>query len=91
MVFDPVHPYSHGLMDSILVPEEGTRGHKLTAIPGTPPNLKRPPKGCRFADRCKYATDECRYYTIPEKSFENDRMYRCLKRVDELKEVYSHE
>ncbi len=91
MVFDPTHPYSHGLMGSILVPEEGTRGHKLTAIPGTPPNLKRPPKGCRFADRCKYATDECRYYTIPEKSFENDRMYRCLKRVDELKEVYSHE
>ena len=91
MVFDPIHPYSHGLMGSILVPEEGTRGHKLTAIPGTPPNLKRPPKGCRFADRCKYATDECRYYTIPEKSFENDRMYRCLKRVDELKEVYSHE
>ena len=91
MVFDPVHPSSHGLMGSILVPEEGTRGHKLTAIPGTPPNLKRPPKGCRFADRCKYATDECRYYTIPEKSFENDRMYRCLKRVDELKEVYSHE
>ena len=91
MVFDTVHPYSHGLMGSILVPEEGTRGHKLTAIPGTPPNLKRPPKGCRFADRCKYATDECRYYTIPEKSFENDRMYRCLKRVDELKEVYSHE
>ena len=91
MVFDPVHPYSHGLMGSILVPEEGTRGHKLTAIPGTPPNLKRPPKGCRFADRCKYATDECRYYTIPEKSFENDRMYRCLKSVDELKEVYSHE
>lgn len=40
MVFDPVHPYSHGLMSSILVPEEGTRGHKLTAIPGTPPNLK---------------------------------------------------
>ena len=51
MVFDPVHPYSHGLMSSILVPEEGTRGHKLTAIPGTPPNLKKPPQGCRFAER----------------------------------------
>jgi peptide/nickel transport system ATP-binding protein len=31
-----------------LVPEEGTRGRKLTAIPGTPPNLKKPPQGCRF-------------------------------------------
>ena len=91
MVFDPVHPYSHGLMNSILVPEEGTRGHKLTAIPGTPPNLKKPPAGCRFAERCKYARPECRYTGIPEKFFEDGRMYRCLLGVDELKEVYSNE
>ena len=42
MVFDPLHPYSHGLMGSILVPEEGTRGMNLTAIPGTPPGPSRP-------------------------------------------------
>ena len=40
MVFDPLHPYSKGLMGSIIVPEEGVREQKLTAIPGTPPNLK---------------------------------------------------
>lgn len=91
MVFDPIHPYSHGLMGSILVPEEGTRGAKLTAIPGTPPNLKKPPKGCRFADRCKYATEECKFYTIPDKQFAEGRTFRCLKTVDELREVYSHE
>ena len=91
MVFDPVHPYSHGLMGSILVPEEGTRGTKLTAIPGTPPNLKKPPQGCRFAERCKYAKPECRYSSIPERAFEEGRMYRCLMGVDELKEEYSHE
>ncbi len=91
MVFDPVHPYSHGLMGSILVPEEGTRGHKLAAIPGAPPNLKRPPDGCRFAERCKYATADCRYTSIPEKPFGDGRMYRCVKSLDELKEVYSHE
>ena len=91
MVFDPVHPYSHGLMGSILVPEEGTRGTTLTAIPGTPPNLKRPPAGCRFAERCKYAKPECRYTGIPEKFFGEGRMYRCLMDVDWLKEVYSHE
>ena len=83
MVFDPVHPYSHGLMGSILVPEEGTRGHKLAAIPGTPPNLKKPPQGCRFAERCKYCKPEC--------NFADGRMYRCLMGLDELKEVYSHE
>ena len=91
MVFDPIHPYSHGLMGSILVPEEGTRGTTLTAIPGTPPNLKRPPQGCRFAERCKYAKPECRYTGIPEKFFGDGRMYRCLMGVDELKEEYSHE
>ena len=42
MVFDPLHPYSKGLMGSIIVPEEGVREQKLTAIPGTPPNLKHP-------------------------------------------------
>ena len=55
MVFDPVHPYSRGLMRSILVPEEGTRDVKLTAIPGTPPNMIYPPKGDACAARNKYA------------------------------------
>ena len=91
MVFDPMHPYSHGLMNSILVPEEGIRGNKLTAIPGTPPNLKRPPKGCRFAERCKYARPECHYTAPPQKPFDDGRMYRCLMGLEELKEVYSHE
>ena len=91
MVFDPVHPYSHGLMGSILVPEKGTRGMKLTAIPGTPPNLKNPPQGCRFAERCKYARPECRYSGIPDRSFGEGRSYRCLIPEDELKEMYANE
>ena len=32
-------------MGSIIVPEEGMKGHKLAAIPGTPPNLKNVPEG----------------------------------------------
>ena len=59
-VFEPLHPYSKGLMGSIIVPEEGLRSAKLTAIPGVPPNLKNPPSGCRFAERCKYVRPECR-------------------------------
>ncbi len=91
MVFDPVHPYSRGLMKSILVPEDGTRDVKLTAIPGTPPNLKRPPAGCRFADRCRYATANCRYSGIPIEEFAPGRTYRCLMPVEQLKEVYASE
>ncbi|MBR7173928.1 MAG: ABC transporter ATP-binding protein [Clostridia bacterium] len=91
MVFDPVHPYSRGLMRSILVPEEGTRDVKLTAIPGTPPNLKHPPAGCRFADRCRYATQACRYNQPPLLEFEEGRSYRCMHSVEHLKEVYASE
>lgn len=91
MVFDPIHPYSKGLMGSIIVPEAGTRDQKLTAIPGTPPNLKHPPAGCRFADRCKYATAECKGATVAMKDFDNGRSYRCRYSVDHLREVYADE
>lgn len=91
MVFDPLHPYSKGLMGSIIVPEEGTREVKLTAIPGTPPNLKNPPKGCRFSDRCKYAQPACMLHGIAESHLDNGRMYRCYLAENELREVYSCE
>ncbi|WP_166432570.1 ABC transporter ATP-binding protein [Lacrimispora amygdalina] len=91
MVFDPLHPYSRGLMGSILVPEEGVRGAKLTAIPGTPPNLKKPPKGCRFADRCRYAKPACMLHQIAESHLENGRMFRCYLEEKELREVCKDE
>jgi len=91
MVFDPIHPYSRGLMRSILVPEEGTRDVKLTAIPGTPPNLKHPPAGCRFADRCRYATPSCKVVSPPLLDIGGGRTYRCSIPVEQLKEVYASE
>ena len=91
MVFDPVHPYSRGLLNSILVPEEGTRDVKLKAIPGTPPNLKKPPAGCRFAERCPYARPACTYNQMPILEFAPGRTYRCGLSVDELREIYRRE
>ena len=90
MVFDPVHPYSKGLMGSIIVPEKGVREHKLAAIPGTPPNLKNPPRGCRFAERCPYCTPTCTAMSIDEKTFDNERMYRCLMSIRKIREVYGN-
>ena len=91
MVFDPIHPYSRGLMRSILVPEEGTRDVKLKAIPGTPPNLKKPPAGCRFAERCPYARPACTYNQMPILEFAPGRTYRCGLSVEELREIYRRE
>ena len=89
-VFDPLHPYSKGLMGSIIVPEEGLREMKLAAIPGTPPNLKNPPKGCRFAARCKYVMPECQVLSVGIRNL-SDRSYRCIMTEEELREVYKNE
>ena len=91
MVFDPVHPYSKGLMNSMLVAEEGTREIKLTAIPGTPPNLKEVIKGCHFAPRCKYAKPECLVLSVDYEDFSNGRGKRCLYTEKELREKYAGE
>ncbi len=90
-VFDPLHPYSKGLMGSIIVPEEGLRDVKLTAIPGVPPNLKNPPSGCRFAARCKFVMPECTMHNIPLRDAGNGRAYRCIIPEDELREAYARE
>ncbi|MEJ5308911.1 MAG: ABC transporter ATP-binding protein [Anaerolineae bacterium] len=87
-VFDPLHPYSKGLMGSIIVPEEGLREVKLTAIPGVPPNLKNPPSGCRFAERCKYVKPECIVMSVGLRNIEGGRAYRCIFSEKELREAY---
>lgn len=89
-VFDPLHPYSKGLMGSIIVPEQGLRNVKLAAIPGVPPNLKKPPEGCRFADRCKYVVPECRVTNVSLHEVEGGRAYRCIFSEEELRRAYQH-
>jgi peptide/nickel transport system ATP-binding protein len=90
-VFDPLHPYSKGLMGSIIVPEEGLRDVKLTAIPGVPPNLKDPPEGCRFAERCKYVRPDCRVTSVPLYNAGDGRAYRCILSEKELREAYQND
>lgn len=87
MVFDPIMPYSKGLMSSIIVPEEGSRGHVLQAIPGAPPNLKLKHEGCRFKERCRYK-DECQGLPLTEWSVSPGRVYKCALPEEKLRELY---
>jgi len=53
------HPYTYSLFSSI--PRIGDdRERVLATIPGLPPDLAHPPKGCRFAERCRFAQERCR-------------------------------
>ncbi len=51
------HPYTEGLMHSI--PRIDNVGNKLEPIPGAVPHPLALPSGCKFAPRCKYATQKC--------------------------------
>ena len=58
--FDRIrHPYAEALLASIPQPGQDTN-RALYSIPGTPPDLTDPPAACRFAARCRYASDRCR-------------------------------
>ncbi|KRE46375.1 ABC transporter ATP-binding protein [Paenibacillus sp. Soil724D2] len=54
---NPQHPYTKMLINAL--PKVGDNSQK-EGIPGTPPSLKQPPAGCRFAARCPVAMDLCR-------------------------------
>ena len=57
-LFDhPRHPYTEGLLAA--VPQIGTRGQRLPAIPGRTPEPWALPPGCRFAPRCTHAATVC--------------------------------
>lgn len=55
---NPRHPYTLGLMGSR--PDMDGDDRRLRPIPGQPPDLARRAPGCPFADRCAFASDECR-------------------------------
>ena len=91
VVLDPLHPYAKGLMGSIIVPEKGLRDVELTAIPGVPPNLKNPPAGCRFAERCKYVRPDCKAMSVGLYAAGVGRAYRCILSEKELRDAYLRE
>jgi peptide/nickel transport system ATP-binding protein len=54
----PLHPYTQGLLASI--PRFDQPSKRLDSIPGSVPNLIRPPTGCRFHPRCPHAMTICK-------------------------------
>lgn len=53
----PFHPYTLGLQNAF--PNVHGPRQDLISIPGSPPKLVNPPKGCRFAARCPFAVEVC--------------------------------
>ena len=72
----PYHPYTQGLLAAN--PHLAVEGEPLPTIPGTVPAPRDWPSGCRFADRCRYATAECSAEPVALTRPEAGRLSRCL-------------
>jgi len=71
----PMHPYTQGLIAAfpgIYAPKQ-----EMKALPGSPPNLLNPPKGCRFYPRCPYAMSICKKKTPKLKEVSKGHFIAC--------------
>ena len=77
--YNPKHPYTWGLLGSMPSVEQSSREAKseLMSIPGTPPDLFAPPKGCAFAARCNYCMGACLKEDAPEFKADDGHAVHC--------------
>jgi oligopeptide/dipeptide ABC transporter ATP-binding protein len=75
------HPYTQALLGSIpkLTQDPDV---ELFSIPGLPPDLTDPPPGCRFAARCRHATDQCRVEEPPLDGPLPGHVFACWHPID---------
>ena len=82
-IFDrPLHPYTRGLMNTF--PSVRGPRRELVGIPGSPPDLVRPPRGCRFHPRCPEVMPQC-LSQAPELYPVDDAEVRCLLYAEQAK------
>jgi peptide/nickel transport system ATP-binding protein len=80
----PLHPYTKGLLEAF----PSVRGPRraLTGIAGSPPDLARPPAGCRFHPRCPEVRPECSTLE-PAVSMIDGTAVRCILYADPLEDA----
>ncbi|HET6867269.1 MAG TPA: ABC transporter ATP-binding protein [Solirubrobacteraceae bacterium] len=80
----PLHPYTRGLMDAF--PSVTGPRRELAGIPGSPPDLARPPAGCRFHPRCPEVMPQC-LRVEPDLYAVGAARVRCLLYSEQAKEA----
>jgi peptide/nickel transport system ATP-binding protein len=73
----PAHPYSLGLQQAF--PNLARPRDVLVSIEGYPPDLREPPSGCRFAERCPFVQSACQKNDPLLEDVGEDRMAACLR------------
>lgn len=71
----PMHPYTKGLVS--VFPDVKAPKQRMISIPGMPPDLLYPPKGCRFHPRCPFAMPICKKKEPPLEEIEKGHFVAC--------------
>jgi peptide/nickel transport system ATP-binding protein len=77
----PAHPYTQKLLNA--TPRLRRKVSELAFIPGAPPDLIDPPRGCRFSPRCPFAKEKCRTAEPPMTLIEKAHQVSCWKAVED--------
>ena len=87
---NPKHPYTKALMSSIPIPDPNEeKNKKRISIDGEIPSPINPKPGCRFASRCKYATDLCKKEVPKLKEMSDQHFIAChwAEKINEKSKV----
>ena len=82
--YAPNHPYTEGLLNCVNLAEDDDP--ELAPIPGSPPDMLRPPAGCPFMDRCDRAMRVCKTRMPPAKVFSDTHRSSCWLNEKERRE-----
>ena len=75
------HPYTRGLLASVPRLDK-SGGGRLQGIPGTPPSVRRPPRGCPFEARCSVREDRCAERPPPLQEAESGHQVACYVEME---------
>jgi oligopeptide/dipeptide ABC transporter ATP-binding protein len=86
---NPQHPYTWSLLRSIPRVDEQTH-EKLISIRGMPPDLSKPPPGCKFHPRCRFRVDRCLTEEPPLAEVDPGQQARCWVLMKNVPDPTAH-
>lgn len=81
----PLHPYTRALLEAIPIPKLSSRGREREILQGEIKSPIEPPEECRFAGRCRFATEACRKGVPPLREVQPGHYVACIRAEEVLK------
>ena len=76
--YNPHHPYTMGLLNALPKKDQSGEKKRLVPIVGSPPDMLKPPTGCPFYPRCRFAMKICAAMDIPEFYINDTHRAHCM-------------